>query len=523
MNFFKGLDVKTQFVQSLTPLKNAGSLIAHHCYKNIERAGQRQNYFRQASTSDFVRWFGSKFRYSSDYICAHPSEFSSSVSVLARLGNRSEEFGEMMFRAAGCASRFVGGAVPGALRLLVGKGRFIQRLKKKLGKDFGLTDEQMGRLFDVMVKKGAFSAFGLSKYDLTPEKFDCLLASLTQEEREGAGLSGLEPNQKTALQAAIVKADLRRLVSQRSLATKVAMAVGCAAIALAYFAVYTAFKCVEMGMASSFFIKFGMVSALAYTLGFIFRSTATIVARTTQAHNGSYTSPQNKKNYLSLYDQSAKFLRDFRNDNPITGKKLKALADAHKQKDDQHEACSMALLAQDKRSWVRCPAKLAKGLDVATDILFSLDRVIGQGGSRSAQHSLFRYEDNVKHDVGISANGKCNYNWKFKKGEGVRKALASFVGRGGADCLGMAVGCASCSVAWTSLNLALPAGVMFPVAAVGGASGGLALGFASVAAIGWGSAAVIDAGVLVATKVAQLGGEKKPQDTPLLDPQSNKA
>ncbi len=510
-------------MQSLTPLKNAGSLIALHCYKSIERAGQRQNYFRQASTSDFVKWFGSKFRYSSDYICSHPSEFSKSVSVLARLGNRSEEFGEIIFRAAGCVSRLGGGAVPGALRMLTGKGRFIQRLKKKLDGGVNLSDEQMGRLFDAMVNKKAFSEFGLSKYDLTSEKFNSLLGALTQEERGDAGLSGLDQGQKTALHAAIVKADLRRLVSQRSLTTKVAMAVGCAAIALAYFAVYTAFKSVQVGMASSFFIKFGMVSALAYTLGFIFRSAATIVARTTQAHNGNYTSPQNKKNYLSLYDHSAKYLREFRNDNLITDKKLKASAEDYKKQDNQHEACSMALLAQDERAWVRYPAKLSKVLDVATDIMFSLDRVIGQGVSRSIQHSLFRYEYNAKHEVGISANGKCNYNWKFKKGDAVRRALASFVGRGGADCLGMAVGCAGCSAAWTSLNLALPAGVMFPVAAVGGAAAGLALGFASVAAIGWGSAAAIDAGVRIGTKVAQLGDAKKLQDTPLLDSVTNKA
>ncbi len=503
-------------------LKNVGSAVALHCYKNIERAGDRQNYFRQASTSDFVRWFGRKFRYSSDYICSHASEFSTSVAFLARLGNRSEEFGEMMFRAAGCASRFVGGAVPGTLRNLTGKGRFIKRLEKNLLADgLKLTDKQMKAIFGVLVKKGALSIFGLSKYDLTPQKLDRLLADLYNIQPDEGGLAGIQASQKTSLHKAIIKADMRRLVSQRSFATKVALTVGCAAIALAYFAVYTALKGFELGLASSFFIKFGMVSALAYTLGFVFRSAATILARATQAHNGTYTSPENKKNYLSLFDHSAKFLRDFRNDNPITGKKLGALAKAYKEKDDEHEACSMALLAEDKSSWVRCPAKLSKGLDVATDIMFSLDRVIGQGISRSTQRFLFRYENNVKHEVGISAGGKCKYSWKFKKGDGIRRALASFVGRGGADCLGMAIGCASCSAAWTALNLALPAGVMFPVAAIGGASGGLALGFASVAAIGWGSSAVIDAGVQLGRKVAQLKEAEKMQINAVLDQHSN--
>jgi hypothetical protein len=141
---------------------------------------------------------------------------------------------------------------------------------------------------------------------------------------------------------------------------------------------------------------------------------------------------------------------------------------------------------------------------------------------------LFRYHSNIELKQGLSANGKCASDYSLQKAENTvggrfRRGVASFIGFGGLESLGMAVGCGTCSTIWSALNTALPGSGLFAIAGPPAGDLVVGIGFASVCAMGWAASSLTEGaariGMVLSSKgQTGSGGEDPPdgQRAPLL-------
>jgi hypothetical protein len=542
------LSSRSSELQTLAVVRHRLKRIAYHCYTSAERASARHNYFRQLTAAEWKTLYGRDFQYSSDYVHAFPDAFGASARLTAQLANRTEELAEILFRFSGCIIRSTASIFPHTLRDLPGRGRFAARVCKALASQSNsslkLSENACRAVFDLLHKQGDpkgkawVNSRGFLLRPVDDQMLDALVCGLKNQRgllgasTLQASLDGLlsaleEPDPglrdaaRTAFSRALRSADLTRSMAHLSLPAKMAMSLGCSLSVAATTSLSFAINVVAQSVATAWLAKIGFLAASLYATSFVLRLGACGVARLTRSHIGRLGSAQTPKAYASLFDVAASSLLNARNlsyarwNSSIKRSFLISRFPDHVQQSlmlqkaddvrwqDEERSASYVQASVDPQ-WplpVRALAGLSAGLHRVSDVLFSLDRVIGQGlVSRPAKYSLFRYHGELRHAHGISANGKCNYDMKFHKAAGttaghIRRGLASLIGHGGADVLGMAVGCAAYSVCWTSLNLLIPGGALVTVVATEGTDLVLSLAMAGACSVAWGASALAEGGM----------------------------
>lgn len=490
-----------------------GSHIPYDSYVAAERAGARQKYFRNLNEADWTAIYGPSYRYSADFIHANPKSFGALTGHLARIANRTEEVAEILFRFTGVWCRMSGGLYLRALRDMNGVPRFNRHLEQALSPLQAALPADMSvkqiaaELTMAMQQSKAVSFKGGLTRTLDDKTLTAVLAITPAHIRHVLGAHLGE------VRKALLVADRRFKPAHLNLRTRVAMAVGCTASALAFVLLYTALTCVTRSVASVWLCKMGMFAAALYFTAFMLRSVTVITARMSRSHLGYFPlrDPDVAREYTGLFEMSAGFLRRIRNSSYEW-----AMRDVLKRSDFSIEPLSKADEAGIEREmelarrqaallWrnpdvpmpVRGLMLASSALNRMTDVIFSFDRIVCQTlVARPLKDRLFAYHQDLVHEPGISVSGRCNIKMHYRKASHTRwgrtrQAIASFVGHGGADCLGMATGCAACSTTWTAMNVQLGGGIV-ALGAIGEGTAMLGMGFASVCAMGWGASALTE-------------------------------
>lgn len=480
-------------------------------YSSGERASGRQRFFRNLNTDQWRNLYGSRYAYSSDFIHANPKSFSPLVKHMARAGNRTEELAEIVFRYTGCWCRTMGALRFKALRDMSGAPRFARALSKKL-KTCGLTlpggetDEVAARKIAMALYERKLLTFkgGLPSGVSRTQVQDVLQQALNL--RLDASHPAID-----RLRDAIASSDLTRKPAQLHWRTKFAMMAGCVGSAISYSFMYGGIAAVYTGLAATWYMKMGMMAASLYAVAFLMRSATTVVARLSGAHMGFRDLPPGQvRNYLSLFDLTGQFLRKHRNavyqkvahhlsDRfNCTLKPLSQLSPEQIEEEIRFSEKQSAALWKDPtlNPALRGIMLTAAALNRTTDVIFSMDRIVNQlVVSRPLKDLLFRYHGSMKMEQGKTP--RCNYDYTFRKAEDtrggrIRQAIASFIGHGGADCLGMMVGTAACSATWTAMNVASGGGMIPSITLAGGLVTSVGIGFSSVCALGWGASLAVE-------------------------------
>lgn len=482
-------------------------------YVAVERPGGRQRYLRNLSPLEWRQLYGSRYMYSSDYIHANPKSFSTGVAWAARLANRTEEWGELTFRFTGCYCRFLGGIARRSLRELAGAPRFaadVRRQLKRLEKSHfaDINANTLAQEATLFLRKNGFLNFhGSIKRELKPAD---VLALLKQ-----CGVPDVadEHDPRVEVMKKLLKnADRARKPQLNSTYNQWAMALGCAMSAGAFAGLYLGTSFLLGGLDGAFLIKMGALAAGLYFTSFLMRSAVTVAARATHAYRGckGNMGAPGSRTYESLFEMAANRLRPLR--NSIMQKPMEHLKDdpnyvfrgSAQLMDD--EVVNEIRFAQkmgacmyrdpDANRAVRYIMRASGILNRFGDFVFSLDRIVAQIAiQRPLKDNIFRYHSYLQHKPVQSVHGKCNIELTYKQSDGsrnhrARQALASFIGHGGADALGMAVGCAFCSAMWTAFNIPMPMG-MFSVNTIADLVAECGLGFASACAGIWGASATV--------------------------------
>jgi hypothetical protein len=489
-------------------------------YMAVERPGGRQRYLRNMSDQEWRKLYGHRYMYSSDYIHANPKNFTGAVGFGARLANRTEEWGELTFRFTGCYCRFLGGIMRGSLREMAGAPRFGADLRRYLKKqdpqpfhNVGFHDFSQKAVLHLCQKK-LLNFHGALTRALTPADALELIAA--------CGIAGVtdESDQRVVvLLKGLNQADRARKPQLNSTLNQWVMSAGCVMSAGAFSALYMGTSLVLSGLDATFMAKMGMLAAGIYFTSFILRSAVTTVARLTHAYRGRplNATPPGKRQYNSLFEHCSNWLRNLRNSyyqkpsEYLTGNPNYHFRSSAQLMDDEivreiefAQKMGACVYRDPNANWVYRGAMRVSGfLNRLGDVVFSLDRIVAQTAvQRPLKDNLFRYESDLTHTPLQSVHKKCNIDLVYTRSDreklgGFRQSLASFIGHGGADVLGMGVGCGLCSAAWTALNIPM-GGAMFTVNAVADLTAGAGLGFATSCAGIWAASASVATGAHIA-------------------------
>lgn len=489
-----------------------------------ERAGARQRYFRNMNLQEWAALYGRNYAYSADYIHANPKAFAPAVGHMARLGNRTEELAEIAFRYTGCFCRSMGSTVPGLMREPVGRPRFARQLRRQLKQiqwpipDAMATpvagsaqhtlprdhDELSRCLTDALRRKKWLNWRGGLTRVLSAEDVNELLG---QWSFDGWSDEARDAHVQSLLKA-LNASDCMQRMAQSNWQNKLGMFLGCAASALTFVVMYTAIKAAENSWATVWMAKMGMVASGLYLTAFLLRSATVLAARASKCHRGDprLLNPGINRQYLGLFELAANGLRNTRNrilhrlllgrgGGPgLRHKAAGALDDAAqlKAEDDFRRQAAYLCSEKDVPKLIRGVMGTSVVLNRISDTIFSFDRVVAQSLVSDPMKSwLFRHHAPLEHRQGISVGGRCTFTRSFKAAKNnawgrARQSIASFIGHGGADCIGMGVGTAACSAAWTSMNVGSGGG-MIALPTVLDGSAAIGYGFASVCAAGWGA------------------------------------
>lgn len=509
--------------------------VSYGAYKNAERPGVRHRWFRNFRLQDWQNFYGRRYMYSSDYIHSNPKQFAPAIGHMARTANRLEEWAELSFRYTGCYCRFLGGLSRRSLREVTGFPRFERRLKGHFFNAFAARRSSAGlvqlqsqadyahadRLIRQLVlnmRKEKHLNFKAAivpplTHTMLAKHLDALAtdASLHPDCRDLAARLNNSDARDVFIRC-LTSSERSQDTAAMSFANKWVLGVGCAMSTLSFAALGIALGAVSGGLYVTYLGKMGMVAATLYLTAFTLRCVTTASARAVRAYRPTTCRIPTTaaRDYSTLYEMSAAYLRTCRNrlyahvQQRLTGRSTpfvasSALDAAGMEREIQKAGEHASLMAKDAtlpyplRKTFASAAAIAR----ATDVVFSLDRITAQLlFSRPIKGALFRYHKNMEFDAGYSTGGKCSANWAFRKAEDnwrgrAARSLASFIGHGGVDCLGMSVGCAACSVTWTTLTEAA-GGAILTLAPVGESVAAIGLGFASVCAAGWLAAAATE-------------------------------
>ncbi len=489
------------------------------------------NKLRQRDVSTWKVMYGqNKYMYARDYVLSHPDEYGSAGKFFIHLSNRLSELGECVFRLAGLSSRLVGATVPKSLRVLSWASRGIRAIEKQFEQELKLDSHHPDlttlsnlfkekdvktRVFELLSHKGFVyknSNFDMpamfdpktgtlnSKFNALCKKQNALLI-LDENNPDHQELRGIldSPNVESNLPfdrptlsalkllrspfflEILKKTNKANSISAtKSLGSRLAFGVGCALTTAFYTAVYFGINS-RIPDAVSVFVPrtFGYLSCSLYLMGFILGTATVIGTRLAKSHIGLVSNSKkpvddNFTNYKALPELFGHCLHSLRNSKSKKYRNATRLQShqefSEHQKAELRSAYWLSSSKSNTNSFSVSVAKASNVVDIATDIFFSLDRMVGQSVSGVLRNYVFSYE-------GTITDPATNITYRDKGGK-ARKAFTSIMGETGAHSFGMTIGCGAWASIWTALNTVVPAiDQTIPVA--------IGIGFASVSAVGW--------------------------------------
>ncbi len=457
--------------------------------------GQRNRMMRNLSALQWRSLYGRNYVYSSDYIHSHRHSFTQSTRMLARAANVMEELAETASCMTGMHIRFVGSLVPGTLRELSGKARFVSRLQHHLRKHatagFALAGRlskplaegrnSMEVLYDKLAERGLIDPGKATlKCDPHSQHAQGVIEKILIEDLGFERSSDSFQAQCSLLADALKKADMRlqwRAWSKRRRAAHVA---GCMLAMVSGAGIAIALMPAAAWAAGPYVTgTLGLAGAL-YVTSFALRSATTVQARLCKTYRGG-GARRNSMAYRSLYEALRSNTRSLRNAvyrrvglpgppevdlvRDETGLRFQSL---------EHASYSFSLqrrggkAARFERLYARCAVGFTS--DIA-DMVCQADCILTRMAGRAIRLS-YTSQDGFVQMAGQTGGGFAGYDWYTSAAADVRMGKARlqwarFAGIGGADVLGGAAGCLAVSAFWGAVSKA-SAGVV-PAVMLGGA------------------------------------------------------
>lgn len=456
--------------------------------------GQRNRMMRNLSALQWRSLYGRNYVYSSDYIHSHRHSFTQSTRMLARAANITEELAETASCMVGMHVRFVGALVPGTLRELSGKARFVSRLQHHLRKHaiagFGLAGRFSKTLPDgsnaTEVLYCKLAEYGLIdpgkatlKCDPHSQHAQRVIEKILIEDLDFERSSVSFQAQCRLLADALKKADMRLQWRAWSKRRRVAHVAGCMLSMVSGAGIAIALMPAAAWAAGPYVTgTLGLAGAM-YATSFALRSATTVQARLCKTYRGG-GARRNSMAYRSLYEALRFNTRRLRNAvysrAGLPGPpQVKLVRDETGLRFQSQEYASYSFSSQRRggkaATCERLHARWAVGFmsDLA-DCVYQTDSILGRMAGRAIRLS-FTSQDGFTQIAGQTGGGFAGYDWYTSAARDVRLGKARlkwarFAGIGGADVLGGAAGCLAVSAFWGAVSKA--SGGVAPAVMLGG-------------------------------------------------------